>query len=392
MKEVELFFKTFWSIWIEAAPWLFVGLVVAGLLKTWFPTRLLQRWLSGQGLLPILRSAVIGTPLPLCSCSVLPAAIQLRRSGASKGSTVSFLVATPENGADSIAISYVLLGPLMTLMRVVAALLSAVTAGILTAWFSSDSESMTTNGKPQTDDCCASDCCGSPSEGEAEKPNNGSALSGLRYAFTDLFDDIAIWLLLGITVAAVIRSFVPPSVMAEWGSGLLPMLAIVAISVPMYICATASTPVAASLLLSGISPGTVLVFLLAGPASNISSVGLVKRELGVKALIAYLFGVIGVSIVVGLLFDWFLAATGFSVMAQQAEAREIIPNWLAITAGMLFAFLTAVAVFKRLFVGGMLSRQFLSIMSHVQRLLSSADSSVDSSEDSDEAAHHEQQS
>lgn len=389
MEVIEPFFKTFWSIWIEAAPWLLVGLVMAGLLKSWFPTGLLQRWLSGDGVLPILRSAVIGTPLPLCSCSVLPAAIQLRRAGASKGSTVSFLVATPENGADSIAVSYVLLGPLMTLMRVVSALLSAVTAGVLTAWFTSDSDCMTTNKKAQADDCCTSDCCGSASEGETEKPNNVSALSGLRYAFTDLFDDLAIWLLLGIVVAAVIRSFVPPSVMAEWGSGLLPMLAIVAISVPMYICATASTPVAASLLLSGISPGTVLVFLLAGPASNISSVGLVKRELGLKSLTAYLFGVIGVSIVIGLLFDWFLESTGFSVMAQQAEAKEIIPRWLAITAGILFAFLTVVSVYKRLFGGRTLSRRISAIMNRLHGQLSNTDSSVESSANSNEIAKHE---
>lgn len=341
------FVENFWSIWIEAAPWLFLGLIVAGLLKAWFPTQLLQRWLSGRGLLPILRAAVIGTPLPLCSCSVLPAAIQLRRSGASKGSTVSFLIATPENGADSIAISYVLLGPLMTLVRVIAALLSAVTAGSLTAWFSSESDNQPLSSN--TKNACPSDtCCETASESKAETRENGSTLNGLRYAFTNLFDDIAIWLLLGIVVAALIRSFVPPSVMAQWGSGLVPMLAVVAISVPMYICATASTPVAASLLLAGVSPGTVLVFLLAGPASNISSVGLVKRELGSKSLAAYLFGVIGVSVLIGLLFDGILAATGFGVTTQQAEAREIIPEWFALLAGVLFALLTVGTVCRRL--------------------------------------------
>ncbi len=370
MESFVQFMKDFWSIWVEAAPWLFLGLVVAGLLKAWFPTQLLQRWLSGRGLLPIFRAAVIGTPLPLCSCSVLPAAIQLRRSGASKGSTVSFLIATPENGADSIAISYVLLGPMMTVVRVIAALISAVTAGSLTAWFSSESDNHPSISDPK-DDCSSANCCETASESKTEKRENDTTLSGLRYAFTNLFDDIAIWLLLGIVVAAVIRSFVPPTVMAEWGSGLVPMLAVVAISVPMYICATASTPVAASLLMAGVSPGTVLVFLLAGPASNISSVGLVKRELGSKSLAAYLFGVIGVSILIGLLFDGLLAATGFNVMAQQSEAREIIPERLATTAGVLFAFLTMVAVCKRLILFGMSLRLISSESSaepHRQRV------------------------
>lgn len=341
-----------WAIWLEAAAWLLFGIIAAGLLKVWMPTRLLQRWLGGRGILPPLKAAVIGTPLPLCSCSVLPAAVQLHRSGASKGATVSFLIATPENGADSLAVSYVLLGPVMTVVRVVAALVSAVTAGVLTEWLFRLGKAKPSPSLTMADggDCCTSRCCGPQASSQADDQQNRSTLAGLRYAFTDLLGDIAVWLSLGILLAAVIHTFMPPSVMAEWGSGLWAMLAILLVSVPMYICATASTPVAASLLLSGMSPGTVLVFLLAGPATNFSSAGIVKRELGGRALMSYLVGVIGVSLALGLSLDWLLMISGITILAQQADVTEIVPEWLAMASAIVLGLLMVRLLLSRILV------------------------------------------
>lgn len=235
----------------------------------------------------------------------------------------------------------------MTVNRVIAALGSAVAAGVLTGWFASGAAAgKSAAANANTTGCCGDDGCAEETSNATGK--NDSVLGGVRYAFTDLFNDIALWLLFGFVVAAAIRAFVPSSAMAQWGSGFLPMLAVVAVSFPMYVCATASTPIAASLLLSGVSPGTVLVFLLAGPASNLSSVGVVQREMGLKAAMAYVLGVVGTSVAIGLSLDWFSEATGLRIAAGQAEAGGGVPEWLALATGILFALLTAVAVVKRL--------------------------------------------
>ncbi len=274
-----------WTIWLEVAPWLLGGLILAGVLKVFLPARVLQRWLGGEGIAPILKAAVIGTPIPLCSCSVLPAALQLRRSGASKGATMSFLVATPENGADSIALSYVLLGPVMTIVRPVAAIVSAVTTGMVADSVARLSKQ--TDDRPESDVENLSSCCGDTGCCKLEAQNSESrtwrkAASAVAHTALDLLNDMAGWLAVGIVVAGVLETFVPPNGLSALGSGLGPMLVVAAASVPMYICATASTPIAASMLAAGVSPGTVLVFLLAGPATNFASAAILRKEFGLR--------------------------------------------------------------------------------------------------------------
>lgn len=328
------FLQNAWHIWLEAAPWLLVGLVVAGILKLWVPTRLLQRWLGGRGFLPVLKAAVIGTPVPLCSCSVLPTALQLHRSGASKGSTVSFLIATPENGADSIALTYVLLGPVMTIVRPVAAIASAVMTGLLTSLVARETE-VSASSAPIIVDAsdCERDCRKEQGCGATDRTTSSrSRLTEFWQAVLDLLDDIAGWLLVGILLAAALDTFVPPETIARWGSGLVPMIAILLISIPMYICATASTPVAASLLAAGISPGTVLVFLLAGPATNLASAGLLRKELGTRATLTYLFGIAVTTVGLGLAFDSFLAGIELEPNAAIETGSEIVPHSVAVLA------------------------------------------------------------
>jgi uncharacterized protein len=336
---LPLLLENAWKIWLEAAPWLLVGLVAAGILKTCVSGQFLQRWLGGRGLYPVLKAAVIGTPLPLCSCSVLPAAIQLRRSGASKASTVSFLVATPENGVDSIALTYVMLGPVMTFIRPVAAIVSAVSTGLLTGFVSDhEAQPATSEGPSDSDDGCGTNCC-SQVEEASQSGHPPSRLAEFWHAVIDLLDDIAGWLLVGILLAATLDTFVPVDAIAQWGSGILPMLAILLISVPMYICATASTPVAASMLTAGISPGTVLVFLLAGPATNLASVGLIRRELGTRATVAYLVGIAVTSVGLGLAVDALLPGTTLDPVSQIEGGGELVPPILSFTAAVLIGLL-----------------------------------------------------
>jgi len=325
------FGENLWELALDAAPWLLLGLLLAGAIKVCFPPTLLNRWLGGQGFWPVFKAALLGTPLPLCSCSVLPAAMTLHRSGASKGATVSFLIATPENGVDSIMLSYVLLGPFMTVVRPVAAIISAVLAGLLTNAIAPGQPPSPTMPEVSTAACCGSASCHAPpSQSLHDARLRRKIRDAVSYALMDMVDDLAGWLAVSLLLAALIATFVPPEFMIRWGSGLPAMLAMLAVSAPMYICATASTPVAATLLLAGISPGTVLVFLLAGPATNAGTMGIVRKEMGWRVLGAYLVGICGGAVGLGLLTDIVVTHAHLSVVAQAERASELVPHWLAV--------------------------------------------------------------
>ncbi|MCF6280854.1 MAG: SO_0444 family Cu/Zn efflux transporter [Candidatus Polarisedimenticolaceae bacterium] len=324
---------------LDAAPWLLLGFLAAGLMKAWVPEDALSRWLGGSGIWPITKAALIGAPLPLCSCGVLPAALALRRSGASKGSTISFLIATPETGVDSIAVSYVMLGPVMAVIRPIAAILSAIFSGLLTS-IAPD------NIKPSSPTCssieipveseCNSGCC---SESVESSPSFvARTLGGIRYALGEMVEDLIIWLTIGLLLAALVTTLVPPMAMASWGSGLPAMLAMLLVGIPMYICATASTPIAAALIFSGVSPGTALVFLLAGPATNIATIGIIRQEMGTYALATYLSGIVISSLTLGLLTDWFILSQGINIQGQIDASAEWMPSWVAyLSATILLA-------------------------------------------------------
>lgn len=366
------FLSHFMELFLESAPWLILGLVTAGIIKVFIPSTWLNKQLGGSGFKAIVKSAIFGAPLPLCSCGVIPAAVGLRRAGASKASTTSFLVSTPETGVDSIAISYVLLGPFMAIMRPISAIFSAVLAGLLVGKDkeSSSIASITSISKPvETASCCspkkqiikttlqsnatmkpASSCCSSKkktscgsaqSKTEQPTPENliGKLKLAIKFASTELLKDTSGWLLVGLGFAALIQAYMPDGLLEGWGSGILAMLVMVIISIPMYICATASTPVAAGLLLAGISPGAVLVFMLAGPASNVASLGVVFKEMGKRALFGYLGGVLGGAILMGSLVDFLVSQYGFQVTPQVGPEHELLPHWLTIISGISLAML-----------------------------------------------------
>ena len=343
----------FYSLSLESAPFLVLGLVIAGLIKAWVPTESVAKQLGGSGIWPITKAALIGAPLPLCSCSVIPVTLGIHRSGASKGSTVSFLVATPETGADSIAISYALLGPFMAIMRPISAISSAIFAGLIVS-FSKDKRDVLRDKhnveNMDNEGCCESkkehaeeSCCSSNehSSVEVEQVSQGvvnesvhKTLSGLRYAFTDIFNNMVFWLFIGLFFAAMVKTFVPVSFLQQWGSGLGAMIVMVLVGIPMYICATASTPMAAGFLLAGLSPGTVLVFLLAGPATNMATLAIVKKELGNYALFAYLCGIVIAAIGFGLLVDQLVVLWDINILAQVDVTHEMVNPWLEGATGL----------------------------------------------------------
>ncbi len=384
--------NNFWHLFLLSAPWLMLGLFIAGLLNVYLPANFLNRHLGKEGLWTTVKAAFIGAPMPLCSCGVIPAAIGLRRAGASKSATTAFLVSTPETGVDSVSVSYVLLGPFMAIIRPIAAVCSAIVAGVLVGKDSeiqqvqsteSDKESTKADSccsskqpKPVTttsccsketpakpaQSCCSSkesqpiqeqqqscstekaapiqkSCCSSEQPTKAVESRFSKLKRAVSFSCNKLLEDTMIWLMIGLFFAALVQTYVPESFLSQWGNGILAMLVVILISIPMYICATASTPIAAGLLLSGVSPGAVLVFMLAGPATNIATLGVVGKELGKRAVFAYLIGVIGTALAFGFLTDYLVAQYVFVVAPMMGEEHEVLPHWLSLAAGIVLAIL-----------------------------------------------------
>ena len=372
------FLTHFYQLFLESAPWLLFGLIVAGVLKTFIPMAWMNKQLGGHDVKTTIKAALIGAPLPLCSCGVIPAAIGLRRAGASKAATTSFLVSTPETGIDSISVSYVLLGPFMTIARPISAIFSAIVAGLLVGK-DEDKKPLTVQSQ-ETSSCCssapkekikaeASSCCASKTEPEVKaEPKENAEISsscctkkdtkptsvslfkklsqGLLFSSTNLINDITLWLLAGLSFAALVQAYLPDDFLVQWGDGILAMLVMVLVSIPMYICATASTPIAAGLLLAGVSPGAVLVFMLAGPATNIATLGVVRKELGKKALFSYLTGVIGGALLCGYLVDITVTQFAIKVAPQIGHQHALLPNWIVFPAAMVLAALMSISIVK----------------------------------------------
>jgi len=330
----------FITVFSEAAPWLCLGLIIAGLIKVYIPQDIMSKQLGGTGPGTIIRASLIGAPLPLCSCGVIPTAISLKQSGASRGATSSFLVSTPETGVDSISISYAMLGPIMAIVRPISAIFSAIYTGLLVQRFGEESTPL----KEQPASCCSSKktCCPS-----TEKKTN-KVIEVFRYGFGQMIDDTAHWLLIGLGFAAAVSTFIPTDYLSQYGDSILTMLLLVLISIPMYICATASTPIAAGLLLAGVSPGAILVFMLAGPATNIALIGVVKTQLGTRSAIAYLFGVMSSAVGLGLLLDYVIEHSSITVIASAHIHAEILPTTVVWGTSVILGCAIAVALFKRL--------------------------------------------
>lgn len=291
----------------EMAPYILLGFLIAGLLHAFVPSGAMSRHLSGRGWKSVAKAAAIGVPLPLCSCGVLPTAVALRRGGASRAASTSFLIATPQTGVDSIAATASLLGPAFAVVRPVAALVTALLGGVAV-------------GAAEKENKSAPACpVGNPDD---PRPSFGRKLAdAMRYGFIDLVGSIGGWLVTGLVIAALITVYVPADAFAALSDRpLLAMLAVVAVAVPMYVCATGSIPIALSLMLKGLSPGTALVLLMAGPAANFASFALIRREMGTRAAAIYLAAIVAGAIGFGLAIDYLLPASWFDVATRMAPS------------------------------------------------------------------------
>jgi uncharacterized membrane protein YraQ (UPF0718 family) len=309
------------------APWLLLGLLLAGVLHVAIPRGVLYRHLGRKGLRSVLRATLIGIPLPLCSCGVIPASIGLRREGASQGASVGFLISTPQTGVDSILVSASFLGWPFAIFKVASALVTGLLGGLM-----ADAV-----GEPEleTGTCC---CKGG---GDEENPR-ARPLELLHFGFVRLLGEIYLWVIVGALVAGIISALVSPARFASipWIGGPVGMLLTLFIALPMYVCSSASVPIAASLVYAGFPPGAALVFLMAGPATNVATVGAVFRTFGARLTAIYVGTVAVASIVLGMIFD-------FIIGPQTDASRELcclagaVPRPLAVASAVLLLALAA---------------------------------------------------
>jgi len=318
--EITHFLDALWQLSLAMAPYILFGLFFAGLLHEVIPDSIVTKHLGSSDVKSVLKSTVFGIPLPVCSCGVIPLATSIKKSGASKGATLSFLISTPITGVDSILATYGIFGWIFTLYRAVTSMIIAMIAGILTNIFDKEEEIETKKpafstltsaqpsafsiNAPKMEESCCTDtgsCCSS----NQEEKKKFSMISALRYAFITLLGDIAKPLFWGLLLGALITVAVPEN-LADLLTNYtwLSYLIVIAIAVPMYVCATASLPIAAGLMLSGVSAGAAFVFLSAGPATNTVTIGVVKKMLGTKSLGIYLGSIIVGSIFFGLGLDY----------------------------------------------------------------------------------------
>lgn len=337
----------------QMSPYILLGFILAGMLHVFIRPDTMSHHLSGHGWRPVVKAALLGIPLPLCSCGVLPTAVALRRQGASKGASTSFLIATPQTGVDSIAATYALLGLPFAIVRPIAALVGSVAGGMAVDRSDKDGD----NDMPVTASAtaCSDGCCQSAAEAEAPRGFINKMWAAVKYGLTDMVASVGKWLVIGLLVAAVITVAVPDSLflsLAEYPR--LAMLVMVAVAVPMYVCATGSIPIAMSLMLKGLTPGVGFVLLMAGPAANFASVMVLSKSLGRRATAVYVLSVVVTAILFGLLIDYLLPAQWFAIggAADTIAHCHVEWPWFPTLCSALL-----VALLLRAFVAGAAERR-----------------------------------
>lgn len=321
MEYLKIYFQELGSLLFDMAPWLLLGFFIAGLLHVLFPDGKISKLLGKSNMKSVFRAALIGIPLPLCSCGVIPTGVSIHKNGASKGAAISFLISTPQTGVDSIMVTYSLLGIPFAVVRPIVALVTGVFGGFVT--------NKTIENQDE----------------DIEKTKDGTKSIKLknplrelfRYAFVDFLADIAKWLIIGLLVAGLIAVFVPDDFFASYiKNDFVGMLIILGASIPVYVCATSSVPIAAVLMMKGISPGAALVFLMAGPATNAATISVIGNSMGRKTLTVYLATLIMGALFSGLFIDYLLPREWFtSIITHQHHEHGLLPKWLRVGSGII---------------------------------------------------------
>jgi len=339
---ISKFFTGCWTTLCELSPWLLLGMLISGILHVVLPKSFVRRRFRGFG--GVIKSVLLGVPLPLCSCGVIPAGIGLKNDGASDGASVGFLISTPQTGIDSVLVSASFFGWPFAIFKMVAAAATGIVGGWLTE-VSSDPESELIH---ESDESHAGDGSTEATKTCSTLPRSHTAWIGELWAHSmEVLQSIWLWLLIGVFVSALIGASGFEGIIKQVGEGgmLLSMLLMLVISIPLYVCATASVPIAAALVTSGLPPAVALVFLMAGPATNLTTMGAIRKRFGWRVLGIYLGTLIVGSFLSAFLFDWVLSA---HVGAGGIHGHQH-NNWWSALSAMVVLLLIGRIVSRRVF-------------------------------------------
>jgi HflK protein len=357
-----------WNILKQASIFLLFGFLLAGVLAVLVPEKALSKLFRTGKIKSVLWASAIGAPLPLCSCGVVPAALGLRKQGATPGATAAFLIATPETGLDSISLSYALMDPIITVFRPLAAVVTAIAAGIWVNLFGTprkrgNHQAHLAAGEAQPHGASPHDASHAHSHAhdhadrnrdpEAERARVVAAAAGpgrtakrvYHYAFHQLLDDTSYWVVLGIVLSGIVAAALPPTFFEHYlNSEFASMLVMLAIGIPIYVCASEATPLAAALVMKGLNPGAALVFLLAGPATNVGSVVVLWKFLGARVMAMYLASIVCGALLAGYALNWLYRAWGVDPRATFGTATAFLPEPVKVGAALLLAALLVLSM------------------------------------------------
>lgn len=323
----------FWATLAEMSPYLLFGFFVAGILSVLVSQALVERHLGGREVLPLLKASIFGIPLPLCSCGVIPVSMSLYKHGASKGSTIAFLLSTPQTGADSIFVTLSLLGPVFAVFRPVAALVTGIVGGTFVNTLESGGNPAKHLVEKCTDECCSSN------------KKTGRIVRGLKYGFINLPRNIGRAMLIGLVVAALISALVPEDFFAKHlGKGFFAMVVMMFLGIPVYVCATASVPVAAALIAKGLTPGAALVFLMTGPATNAASFFTIWKVLGHRTALTYIITVAGCALASGILLDGLIKGYELEMVMRHGW---MLPGFVKYASAVVLLVILGYAIFNK---------------------------------------------
>ncbi len=322
------------ALFLDMAPFLILGMFITGILSVVIKRSMIMKYAGENSWKSIIKAALFGVPLPLCSCGVLPTALYLRDSGASKAAVQSFLISTPQTGFDSIIATYGMLGPVMAVYRALTAFLLGIAGGFASKLSLGSREKKEASSRSI------------PFQEEERLPLGKALRKGLRYGFFDFTDDIGVQFIIGLLAAGLLTVMIPEDFFAgtALGSGITGMLLMVAVGIPLYMCSTSSIPIAVALMAKGISPGAAFVLLVAGPATNAATLAVLGKKLGLKDTGIYLSVLVIGSLVFGLLLDWMISAFGWEQgvwIAGTTGAHDLVAGWIALPASVLLVLLLA---------------------------------------------------
>lgn len=328
----------FWLVLAEMSPYLLFGFAVAGALSVFINAKLVERHLGKGGFWEVFKASLFGVPLPLCSCGVIPVSMALHKHGASKGATISFLLSTPQTGVDSILVTYSLMGPIFAVFRPVAAFITGLIGGSVTNVL--ERHDAIKQPVPEEKVPCNDPCCSNPKQ-------QSKFVRAVKHGFVTLPADIGRSMLIGLVIAALISAVVPENYFADTlavsGGGILAMLVMMAVGIPIYVCATASVPIAVALIAKGLNPGAALVFLMTGPATNAATLMTLGSQLGKRSAVVFLLTVVISSLVSGIILDAIFRGD----ISQITHAHGfMLPVWLKNTSAVVLLGVLGYGIFS----------------------------------------------